>query len=67
MASSNKRRDHDIMKLRMADYDVSFIDEKRPWEFFVKFKGPKESKWGAVCCRRKHEASNIALHYLCVA
>mmetsp|Transcript_4040 Transcript_4040/g.12141 ORF Transcript_4040/g.12141 Transcript_4040/m.12141 type:complete len:190 (-) Transcript_4040:120-689(-) len=45
MASSNKRRDHDIMKLRMADYDVSFIDEKRPWEFFVKFKGPKETPY----------------------
>eukprot|EP00188_Purpureofilum_apyrenoidigerum_P002425 Plantae.Rhodophyta-Purpureofilum_apyrenoidigerum.ctg25030.p1 GENE.Plantae.Rhodophyta-Purpureofilum_apyrenoidigerum.ctg25030~~Plantae.Rhodophyta-Purpureofilum_apyrenoidigerum.ctg25030.p1 ORF type:complete len:183 (-),score=52.74 Plantae.Rhodophyta-Purpureofilum_apyrenoidigerum.ctg25030:330-878(-) len=45
MASTNRRRDHDIMKLRMADFDVSFLDERRPWEFYVKFKGPKETPY----------------------
>lgn len=44
MSSPSKRREMDIMKLLMADFNVSMCDEDRGEEFDVRFKGPKESK-----------------------
>lgn len=43
-ASPNKRREVDIMKLMMNDYEVTMADDSVS-EFFVKFKGPKDSAY----------------------
>jgi len=48
MASPGKRREMDIMKLMMADYDVQLCDDDRIGEFFVKFHGPKDSTYPAA-------------------
>eukprot|EP01116_Phalansterium_solitarium_P020103 TRINITY_DN582_c2_g1_i1.p1 TRINITY_DN582_c2_g1~~TRINITY_DN582_c2_g1_i1.p1 ORF type:complete len:192 (+),score=55.47 TRINITY_DN582_c2_g1_i1:154-729(+) len=42
--SPNKRREVDIMKLMMHDYDVTMVDDSVS-EFVVKFKGPKDSPY----------------------
>mmetsp|Transcript_6980 Transcript_6980/g.11962 ORF Transcript_6980/g.11962 Transcript_6980/m.11962 type:complete len:180 (+) Transcript_6980:82-621(+) len=43
MSSLTKRRDMDIMKLRMTDYELQMGDSA--CEFQVKFHGPKESPY----------------------
>jgi len=40
MTSPSKRRDTDIMKLMLSDYQVVVGDQK---DFFVRFPGPKDS------------------------
>mmetsp|Transcript_7311 Transcript_7311/g.15632 ORF Transcript_7311/g.15632 Transcript_7311/m.15632 type:complete len:206 (-) Transcript_7311:190-807(-) len=45
MASPGKRREMDIMKLMMADYDVQMCDDDRVGEFFVKFHGPPDTPY----------------------
>mmetsp|Transcript_3316 Transcript_3316/g.5818 ORF Transcript_3316/g.5818 Transcript_3316/m.5818 type:complete len:200 (+) Transcript_3316:593-1192(+) len=45
MASPGKRREMDLMKLMMADYEVQMADDDRVGEFFVKFKGPKDTPY----------------------
>ncbi|KAA8491135.1 Ubiquitin-conjugating enzyme E2 5 [Porphyridium purpureum] len=45
MASPGKRREMDLMKLMMADYDVVMCDEDRVGEFYVKFHGPKDTPY----------------------
>eukprot|EP00163_Fabomonas_tropica_P005655 TRINITY_DN1527_c0_g1_i1.p1 TRINITY_DN1527_c0_g1~~TRINITY_DN1527_c0_g1_i1.p1 ORF type:complete len:182 (-),score=29.47 TRINITY_DN1527_c0_g1_i1:293-838(-) len=44
MSSPSKRRDTDIMKLMMSDYEVNMAEDTLS-EFFVKFHGPKDSPY----------------------
>jgi len=46
MTSPSKRRDTDIMKLMLSDYQVVIGDQK---DFYVKFPGPKESAFEGGC------------------
>mmetsp|Transcript_23298 Transcript_23298/g.32581 ORF Transcript_23298/g.32581 Transcript_23298/m.32581 type:complete len:189 (-) Transcript_23298:346-912(-) len=43
MSSPKKRRDVDVMKLMMSDYEVSSGDSGSVNDFYVKFHGPKDS------------------------
>ena len=43
----NKRKDRDIMKLLMSNYEVS-IDDTNKNEIYVKFHGPKNSPYEGV-------------------
>jgi len=43
MSSPTRRRDMDIMKLMMSDFDVRLKNDDSPNEFYVKFHGPKNS------------------------
>jgi len=45
MTSSSKRRDMDVMKLMMSDFEVSMGDGNNPNDFYVKFYGPKSSPY----------------------
>jgi hypothetical protein len=47
MIKINKRREKDVMKLMLSEYDVSLIDDQTS-EFFVTFEGPKESAYEGV-------------------
>ena len=52
-AIANKRREKDIMKLMVSEYDVTLADtisaqNKLSSEFFVKLKGPAESPYEGV-------------------
>nr|XP_007160084.1 hypothetical protein PHAVU_002G291200g [Phaseolus vulgaris]ESW32078.1 hypothetical protein PHAVU_002G291200g [Phaseolus vulgaris] len=44
MSSPSKRRDMDLMKLMMSDYKVEMINDGMQ-EFFVEFRGPKDSPY----------------------
>jgi len=44
MSSPNKRKEVDVMKLMMSDYEVTMADDSVT-EFYVKFRGPKESPY----------------------
>lgn len=44
MSSPTKRRENDIMKLMMSDFQVE-LDNDSLSEFYVTFKGPKESNY----------------------
>eukprot|EP01088_Endostelium_zonatum_P014875 TRINITY_DN341_c0_g1_i1.p1 TRINITY_DN341_c0_g1~~TRINITY_DN341_c0_g1_i1.p1 ORF type:complete len:192 (-),score=39.72 TRINITY_DN341_c0_g1_i1:166-741(-) len=44
MTSPNRRREADVMKLMMSDYEVSMNGDSIT-EFHVKFKGPKDSPY----------------------
>ncbi|KAF5832435.1 ubiquitin conjugating enzyme E2 [Dunaliella salina] len=44
MSSPGKRRDMDIMKLMMSDWNVELVEENMS-EFYVSFKGPKDSPY----------------------
>jgi len=44
MSSPKKRRDVDVMKLMMSDYEVSSGDSGSVNDFYVKFHGPKDSE-----------------------
>ena len=44
----NKRRDKDVMKLLVSEYEVEMANENSNAEFFVKFHGPKESPYEGV-------------------
>uniref|UniRef100_A0A7S4NHR1 UBC core domain-containing protein n=1 Tax=Paramoeba aestuarina TaxID=180227 RepID=A0A7S4NHR1_9EUKA len=43
--SPTRRRELDVMKLMMSDYEVVLVDEGNMSEFYVKFHGPKESPY----------------------
>ncbi|DAZ99999.1 TPA: hypothetical protein N0F65_002003 [Lagenidium giganteum] len=45
MASKNKRRDTDVMKLMMSNYEVHLTDETKTSDFDVKFHGPIDSPY----------------------
>ena len=48
MVSTNKRRDKDVMKLLVSDYDVHLPNENNMSEFIVKFVGPQDSPYEGV-------------------
>jgi ubiquitin-conjugating enzyme E2 H len=45
---NNKRKERDLMKLMMSNYDVTVIEDSKPFDFYVKFNGPKESAYEGV-------------------
>lgn len=45
---ANKRRDKDIMKLLISEYEVTVVDEKSNSELQVKFHGPQNSPYEGV-------------------
>lgn len=45
VGSPTKRREMDVMKLMMSDYEVQLADENSISEFYVKFFGPKETPY----------------------
>lgn len=45
---ADKRKDRDLMKLIVSKYEVSFDDEKKRNDFYVRFKGPKGSAYENV-------------------
>jgi len=45
MSSPSKRRDMDVMKLMMSDFEVSLGEVSSPRDFYVKFLGPKNSPY----------------------
>jgi hypothetical protein len=48
MNVSNKRKERDLMKLIMSNYDVKMNEEGKQNDFFVSFNGPKESPYEGV-------------------
>jgi hypothetical protein len=44
----NKRKERDLMKLMMSNFEVTSIDEKNQYDFNVLFRGPKESAYENV-------------------
>lgn len=48
MVTANKRREKDVMKLLVSEYEVTLINENTNSEFIVKFFGPKESPYEGV-------------------
>lgn len=45
---ANKRKDKDVMKLLVSDYDVTLVNENSNNEFIVKMKGPINSSYEGV-------------------
>ncbi len=48
MATQNKRKERDLMKLLMSNYEVTLKDESSRNEFTVNFEGPKDSPYEGV-------------------
>ncbi len=47
-SSANKRKERDLMKLMMSNYDVHLTNENNPNDLYVIFKGPKDSPYEGV-------------------
>lgn len=45
MSSPSKRRDMDVMKLMMSNYEVMMSESNNPSDFYVKFRGPSDSPY----------------------
>ena len=45
MSSPKRRIETDVMKMLMSDYEVTLVNDNMQ-EFYVRFKGPEESKRG---------------------
>jgi hypothetical protein len=45
---SNKRKERDLMKLMMSNYEVTLTDEGNQNDFYVLFKGPSDSAYEGV-------------------
>ena len=43
-----KRKERDLMKLRLSNYEVNVPNEQNLSEFYVNFSGPKESAYEGV-------------------
>lgn len=48
MASPSRRREMDVMKLMMSDWKVEMVEDNVN-EFYVEFKGPRESPYEGGC------------------
>ena len=48
MVSTNKRKEKDVMKLLVSDYEVKCMNEKTNDEFIIKFVGPTTSPYEGV-------------------
>lgn len=44
MSSPKRRIETDVMKMLMSDYEVTLVNDNMQ-EFYVRFKGPEESKY----------------------
>ena len=47
MSSPKRRIETDVMKMLMSDYEVTLVNDNMQ-EFYVRFKGPEESKYSLV-------------------
>jgi ubiquitin-protein ligase len=47
-AASTKRKERDLMKLMMSNYEVTLADEKNQNDLFIVFEGPKDSPYEGV-------------------
>lgn len=45
---NNKRKQRDLMKLMMSNYEVSCMDESNPNDLLVIFRGPEDSCYEGV-------------------
>ena len=48
MVSQNKRREKDVMKLLVSQYEVHLPNDSNTSEFIVKFNGPTDSPYEGV-------------------
>ena len=48
MNKKNTRKEKDVMKLLMSNYEVTITDENNPNDLFVLFDGPKDSPYEGV-------------------
>ena len=48
VTASNKRKERDLMKLMMSNYEVTMADENNRNDFYVVFEGPKDSHYQGV-------------------
>lgn len=48
MNVNNKRKERDLMKLVMSNYEVKLTEEGNQNDFYVSFEGPKESPYEGV-------------------
>jgi ubiquitin-conjugating enzyme E2 H len=48
VTSVNKRKEKDVMKLLVSEYEVQQVNENSTNEFIIKFHGPKESIYEGV-------------------
>lgn len=48
VSAANKRREKDVMKLLVSEYEVEMASENSTSEFHVKFNGPKDSPYEGV-------------------
>ena len=46
--TQNKRKERDVMKLLMSNYEVSLTDETNKNDMYVLFHGPKDSPYEGV-------------------
>jgi ubiquitin-protein ligase len=46
--TQNKRKERDVMKLLMSNYEVSLTDETNKNDMYVLFHGPKGSPYEGV-------------------
>jgi len=53
MSSPKRRIETDVMKMLMSDYEVTLVNDNMQ-EFYVRFKGPDESRWKRyiLTCRK---------------
>ncbi|XP_063902591.1 uncharacterized protein LOC135122325 isoform X1 [Zophobas morio] len=56
MSSPKKRIETDVMKLMMADHDVSLVNDNM-MEFYVKFLGPKDTPYEDGCWKVRCQLS----------
>jgi ubiquitin-conjugating enzyme E2 H len=54
MSSPKRRIETDVMKMLMSDYEVTLVNDNMQ-EFYVRFKGPEESK----CCLWNNRQSSV--------
>ena len=45
---SNKRKEKDVTKLLVSDYEVKIVDDKTNNEMLIKMKGPQNSPYEGV-------------------
>ena len=48
MVTANKRREKDVMKLLVSEFEVEMTSQSTNSEFLVRFEGPKESPYEGV-------------------